>query len=1778
MMEVRSHYSGLHGLCNSAKYALSLCTFVRGGCFTKLSLLSSQKFCLTKRTSRGPARMHRFARFSASTLIGLFAFLQSATANPVPLKSLPMVFEQNQGQTASEYRYLLHRDGMSVLFLPGGADFRLPHKGVRSSEVHLRLVGTQVSPAGIALQAGHANYLLGSDALKWIRNVPQFGRVEYPELYPGISLIFYGNGDSLEHDFVLQAGADPAQIAFRLSGAQAVELNAHGDLVVRLDAGNLLLRRPVAYQEAGNDRTKVNASFVLANDGTIGFRVGRYDRAHPLVIDPVFTFSTYLAGTGSDQIAAVATDGSGNIYAVGSTSSSDFPTANAEQPHLGGCDPFAGCDNVFVSKLDPTGHTLLYSTYLGGSGKDLGRAIAIDTHGNAIVSGIAGSADFPRVGNIPGTNCAVNSSCYFLASLKTDGSALNYSGVIQAIEGDYTNGVDGRVAVDASGSAYFTGISGGPNFPVTAGTLTTTPGNPYNNTFLLKVDATGKVQYSTIIPGNAAIDPIKVHNNWFLPTGIAVNANGQATIAGTAGMGLPSTSGVIQPTFPNNPAIGADTAGFVLQLNASASAINFASYLPGTDFTGGMAVDAAGNYYLAGYTNETDLPVSSNAYQKAILPGQNCTCNDGYILKLNPQATSVLAATYLGGTPAVGNEGTNFSGIAVDSHSNIFVGGFTASVDFPLKDPFATTYESTTSVADMILAEMSSDLSGLLFGSFLSSTTSQLSGSIFSGLAVDKSDKLIVAGITYASDYPTTDGSVEPKPPPPANPQSSPPHSFLSKIDLSIGAPSVCLSSESVGFGNVPAQTTGTQSLTLTNCGNAPLHLDSYVSSSPLVGAPGNCSDVAADAACTITVSYLPENSDSVSGTLTLSDNAAIPIQVVSFSGQGLAGKLVPRPTPLDFGHLLLGTHGPQTNLTLSNAGTSDLTISAVSVSGDYTISANTCTATLTKGWFCTVTLIFAPSVSGTRTGALVIHSNDPESPQLTVPLTGVGDTQYATASITSIDPPALQVGAASQKLQITGTNFYPESVVNVHGAPQTTTFVSNTSLTATLDAASLTGIGEVPVTVANPAPGGGTGNAVTLTPYQTVQLAASALLSVNGTLYASIPASSLTDPNTILPINPITGKLGTPISVGNDPQKMAASDDGKYIYVYVAGDGTIQRVNLKTSAVERTFSFPSESWISSAQGVNDMHVVPGADQSLVVAFNSILALYNDTGLLSTTPNSYPGLNVPSFTFATDSATFYGLPLDFTSNAPEVYTLDGSGIHTTVPSGRINGNDGTGGFAIISDGTLLYTTDGSEWDAKTGKLLGKFTAPIFNQNSAPDAAAIAVDHGSGGRMFFLGDESYNNGSALILSSFDKQTFKNIGYLPFEGVDWPASSNLTIWGTNGFAFIAPGIGLTDQEIYILSSSLNANPTQNPQPAIATISPAAAVAGGGAFTLTVNGSGYTNTSTVTWNLTPRTTTFVNDKQLTVAISAADIAEAGTVYVGVVNPAPGGGASALLNFTITPHAGQLSFSPGALDFGSQGVGTTSAKQAVTVSNPGDQPVSIASVSASDGFAETDTCGGVLAPAATCTVNVTFTPATANAQTGTLTFADSAASSPQTVALSGTGVASGFTIGAASGGSTSATVTNGQTATYSLSLTGSAGTSGTVTLACTGAPAGATCTIAPATLNLVSGKASSFMVSVSTRGSSTSARVVRTSIAGFGLLAVLLPFFWKRRVRAIYLAILLVSAGAGAAMLSGCGGSQSSSPPAPSSNVAPGTYTLKIIATEGSVTATQNLSLTVQ
>jgi hypothetical protein len=434
--------------------------------------------------------------------------------------------------------------------------------------------------------------------------------------------------------------------------------------------------------------------------------------------------------------------------------------------------------------------------------------------------------------------------------------------------------------------------------------------------------------------------------------------------------------------------------------------------------------------------------------------------------------------------------------------------------------------------------------------------------------------------------------------------------------------------------------------------------------------------------------------------------------------------------------------------------------------------------------------------------------------------------------------------------------------------------------------------------------------------------------------------------------------------------------------------------------------------------------------------------------------------------------------------------------------------------------------------------------------------------------------------ALVLSAFDKSNFTLVGTLPFQLATYPFVSNLVRWGANGFSFIAPGNGLTDQEIYILSSSLAPAPPSNPLPTVSAISPTSAVAGAAGFSLTVNGSGFISSSVVDWNGTPLATTFVNGTQLTATVTAADVAAAGGASVTVQNPAPGGGASAAVAFTIAAAPGQLSVSPGTIAFGNESVGVPSPAQTVTLTNTGGQPISLASIAASSQFSETNSCGSTLLPAASCKVSVIFTASASGSQTGTLTLTEDAVSSPQTVTLYGTGVASALTIAPSSGGSTSATITSGQSVTYNLSLTGSPGLTGAVTLTCSGAPTGTVCSVAPSSLNLTSGQSSNFTVTVNTAPTANSAPSERAAIAGCLWLCslALLPLFGKaKRVRVLLLTFsLLIACAAG---FSGCGGGQSSSSTTTGgSQVAPGSYSIHVSATEGSVTATQTLSLTIQ
>jgi hypothetical protein len=1437
-----------------------------------------------------------------------------------PSKSLqlsPIAFETNLGQSPQKYSFLFHRDGLRAMFLENGADLALCGMSGCDEKLALTFVGAHSVPEPTSALTGRVNYFLGNDSARWIRNIPLSSVIEYKELYPGISLSFYGNGEELEHDFRIAPGSDPSRIAFRFDGATRIDLTSDGGLEIHTANSALTLKKPVAWQQADTVHTPVDAGFVQNSDGSIRFRVGAYDRKFPLVIDPVIVFSSYLGGTGTDLATAITTDASGDVLVTGSTTSTDFPTGNALQSSLG-----TNGQSVFVTKFDPTGKTLIYSTYLGGSSQALGAAsatggaIAVDANGNAIVAGLTSSGNFPVAGAGTTLSCQTNDDCFFLASLAPDGSKLNYAGTVGGEQGFYTLGTGVNLAVDGSGNAYLAGTTDNSNFQITVGTLATSViGYPYNETFVLKVDPTGKLLYSTVIPGNdtSSTDLLQPYTNDFIPTGIAVDTSGDVTIAGTTGLGLPTTSGVVGQQFPNAYVnVGNQSAGFVLQINPSASAINFASYLPGTDYNGGLTVGTTGNLYLTGGTGETNLPASANAYQKTITPNSDGQYEAGYIMELNPTATSIMEATYLG-AGTVGGYG--YSGLALDSQGDVFVGGYATSQGFPLQNPFVTGYEYTETIADLVLAEMSPDLSTLEFGSFLSATDGVYAGSKFAGLAVDNSNNLVVAGTTLSLDFPTTSGSFEPKLPPPANPNVGLQHSFVAKFNMSTPAPAVCFSSFGVSFGSVNANSSDSQTLNVTNCGNASLDISSIASSDPTVTASGICTSISPGSVCPIILTFTPVSSKATSGTITLTDNAQTIPQTVSFTGQGIAPEIVANANPLSFGHVLVGAPAVNGVLLVSNGGQAALSVGTVTVSGaGYSLVNNGCTQVLPANSYmaCPIGIAFAPANSGTQTGTVVIASNDPATPQITVALTGVGDAVYAVPSISSISAPTVLINNGAVNLSISGANFYPQSVAQLNGVALSTTFENNSTLQAIIPAPSLTAIGEQQLVVVNPAPGGGASPSIAVTPYQTLVISPSALVSVSATgmLYAAIPASATNNPNTVIPIDPATGAEGTPIPVGNNPQFLVASSDGAYLYVANTVDETVQRINLATNSVERTFPYTPNIYCPSCEILNatDLEIVPGSPQEVLLAQGSILSLFNDAGLVNYVPSTgaccYADPDFASIALAGNPLAIYGLPFSFGGGFFQTVTLSSSGLQYTRPSGYTGGLNNTTGAQVISDGTLLYTSAGQVWNPATQTEVGTFPLQTVNETTYPNNWNITLDTALG-QIYGVGDQMTGNSDYVVISAFGMKSYALTGSLAFPQIYYPYEIHLVRWGTNGLAFIGPGVGLTDQEVYILSSSIVSAQSANTTPTLASILPASANAAGPSFTLTVNGSGFLPGSVIEWNQTPLTTTYVSSQQLTAAVPASDLATPGIAQVAVFNPAPGGGSSEAALFTISSAA---------------------------------------------------------------------------------------------------------------------------------------------------------------------------------------------------------------------------------------------------------------------------------
>jgi len=574
------------------------------------------------------------------------------------------------------------------------------------------------------------NYLLGNDPAQWRREVPTFAKVRYPDVYPGVDLIYYGNQRQLEYDFVVAPGANPEKIAMRLQGSDKIEIDADGDLILHMAGADLRQRKPRVYQEMNGRRREIEARYVFRKSGgqlsdpgerVVGFEIGSYDRSRPLVIDPVLVFSTFLGGLGLDVGWAIAVDSNGCVYVAGETASTNFVATNASSASYGG-----GFRDVFVAKLGAAGTNLVFSTYLGGSDEDAAFGIALDNSGNIFLAGLTASTNFPVTPYAISTNIhgapAFGYYAYdaFVAELNTNGTKLLYSTYLGGSQADVAN----AIAVDGNGLIYVAGATASPDFP-TNGTSAFFGGG--NDAFVVKLDsASAKLVYSALLGGAG--------NDYAL--GLGVDSTANAVVAGLTAspnfLLFPITN-ALQTNFGGGP-----YDGFVAKLDPDGVTL-FSTYLGGSgdDEISRLALDAAGNIYLTGLTTSTNFPTPVDALYPTNTGGA-----DAFVLELDPTGTNLVYSTYLGG--ASNDQGWD---IAVDANGSAYVIGLSASTNFPTTNAFQSALAGPD---DVFVAKLNPGGTALDYATFLGGGGSERGYAI----AVDNTGNAYITGTTTPFDFP----------------------------------------------------------------------------------------------------------------------------------------------------------------------------------------------------------------------------------------------------------------------------------------------------------------------------------------------------------------------------------------------------------------------------------------------------------------------------------------------------------------------------------------------------------------------------------------------------------------------------------------------------------------------------------------------------------------------------------------------------------------------------------------------------------------------------------------------------------------------------------------------------------------------------------------------------------------------------------------------------------------------------------------------------------------
>jgi hypothetical protein len=654
---------------------------------------------------------------------------------------LPLSFEANHGQTDGQVRFLSRGSGYSFFLTQSGAVLSFSSEANSDSVLRMQLAGASSSARieGVDQLPGRSNYFAGSDPTQWRTEVPTYSRVKYNNIYPGISLIYYGNQRQLEYDFVVSPCADPRQIHLAIAGAQKMVVDAQGNLVLRNSAGEVQLLAPRVYQQINGRKKNISGQWTLAANSTASFHLGKYDRTQPLVIDPVLMYSSFLGGSQKNAVRKIAIDAAGNAYVAGYTASGDFPAAPTPLATTFGAGPQSR--GAFVAKIDSTGSNLLYSTYLSGSADEEATGLAIDKSGNVYVAGNTHSTDFPTR-NALQPRCATANpsgtcSSAFLTKISPTGDSILFSTYLGGSGAESARGL----VVDAKGSAYLAGVTSSSDFPVTAGAAQARCGGAcQQNAFVAKFSPSGdKLAYATYVGGSALDDAAD----------LAVDSTGNAYLTGH------TTSPDFPLATPYQKSCAADAASasktciataFVTKITPDGSSFSYSTYLGGSlgSKATAIAVEAQGSAYVTGSTQSPDFPVAKPFQKSCGRDAASGKCSiDAFLTKFAPTGKALVYSTYLGGA---GRD--EASGIAVDATGSAHLIGRTESADFPTAKPLQAHLKGSS---DAFAARFDPTGSALTFSTYHGGTATESGNS----LALDTQGNLYLAGETTSADFPT---------------------------------------------------------------------------------------------------------------------------------------------------------------------------------------------------------------------------------------------------------------------------------------------------------------------------------------------------------------------------------------------------------------------------------------------------------------------------------------------------------------------------------------------------------------------------------------------------------------------------------------------------------------------------------------------------------------------------------------------------------------------------------------------------------------------------------------------------------------------------------------------------------------------------------------------------------------------------------------------------------------------------------------------------------------